>query len=53
MTKPAPTNLDLYFEIVKLAKRGLGWEDCIVKLKLPKDPETVGWVRRIVLGKRS
>ena len=51
MTKPAPTYLDLWFEVQKLAKRGLGYEDCIVKLNMPRDAETRDWVRRIVLGK--
>lgn len=53
MAKPAPTYLDLYFEVTKLAKRGLGYEDVIVKLKMPQDAETRDWVKRIVLGKAS
>jgi hypothetical protein len=46
-----PANLELWFAIHKLAKQGLGWEDCVVKLSLPRDHETKAWVRRIVLGK--
>lgn len=40
---------DLYDTVMKLAKRGLGYEDIMVKMRLPA--KDLAWVRRIVLGK--
>jgi hypothetical protein len=53
MTNPAPDNVALYFEVRKLAKAGLGYEDILVKLKLPKTVEFTDWVRRIVFGRKE
>lgn len=51
LSKRARTHLELYFEVMRLARRGYGYEDCLWMLEISRDPETVKWVRGIVLGR--
>ena len=51
-TIPQLTVAERYGAAFLLARDGLGWEDIIVKLKLPRTPEVRAWVRKLVLKTR-
>ena len=51
-TIPQLTVAERYGAAFLLARDGLGWEDIIVKLKLPRTPEVRAQIRKLVLKER-
>ena len=52
-TIPQLTVAERYGAAFLLARDGLGWEDIIVKLKLPRTPEVRAQIRKLVLKERK